>query len=487
LTSPTSGSSPALIHRPLIFDIHSLLEKKEYHDVEFVLQDDDGQEVVISAIKVILAARSDQLATMLRWGPSTEDVLPAGQGEGGEGRSQPSDEEATAQAPPRMRLRLREVDPRTFRHVLHFIHTDELPADVPTLAPRTEYMEQLLALYKAADYFWMDNLKDLVKDQLRRCVLNSPASPADLLDRMLVVEREKRFEFGFGGDFTKAFASSIEVPNLVATMEHVLCCKSKEPESALVESCLQACQTALACHGRALLANLKTSQRDQLLGMSREALEMVLACSNMVNVDEFDLFLILHYWWSRGQPRRQDEADKEEEEEQEGEDAEVDKKAKADLVLQELMSHIRLQLITSHQLATGVDQIGVVPVVALKDALTFSIMHQRVVITDVREAKTPLHSASSRHNDLEWGLLVNMTDISQLSVSLSLMTNSGSASLAGANMWVYVNREHRGTKHFTKEERLDSTGVRATFGPFPSSSSTLTVFVYLPPYCRRGS
>jgi hypothetical protein len=278
--------------RPLASAIARLLAEETFHDVVFVVRDER-----IGAVRALVAARSDHWERAF-YGPcreSTESEVVVG-----------------------------ETDPQTFRHLLHFVHTDQLPAvfDLPTdaadKAKHESPYDQFFALWELAERYNMPDLKALLCDRLQDHL--HITQPVRLLE--LVADREaempEELYEQLHGSFESALRRNVGPQNLLETFDKVLPLSPAVQQQArmkwAVEEARAACVRWIRDNGGKLMIKLirgekqqHQQQKQRWLKASAALVEAVLSCQIM-NVSELDVFEALVAWWQHDPNGRTEQA-----------------------------------------------------------------------------------------------------------------------------------------------------------------------------------
>jgi hypothetical protein len=351
--------------RPLASAIARLLAEETFHDVVFVVRDER-----IGAVRALVAARSDhwERAFYGQCRESTEREVVVG-----------------------------ETDPQSFRHLLHFVHTDQLPAvfDLPTdpaeKAKHESPYDQFFALWELAERYNMPDLKALLLDRLQDHLLIT--QPVRLLE--LVADREaempEELYEQLHDSFESAFQCNVAPQNLLETFDKVLLLSPAVEQQArvkqVVEEARAACVRCIRDNGRELamikLTKGEQQQQQRWLKASAALVEAVLSCQ--MNVSELKVFEPLAAWWQHDPDGRTEQA-----------------QAMVPRVL-------RLPLLTPAELADEVEPRGLLSMEQLKDAYKHLARHTRVVCLNAGFDDTP-RKVEERCGGHKWSFILQVAN-----------------------------------------------------------------------------
>jgi hypothetical protein len=180
-----------------------------------------------------------------------------------------------------------EADPQTFRHLLHFIYTDDLPAEFrrPDDQEDQTYeapFGQVFALLELAERYNVPDLKALLVHRLHVYLLSTP--PVRLLELIGDPEAGMSEELceSLHGAFKAAFQYGIKLSGLLETFGKVLQLKAQldaaQPRAQGVLAIGgQECFALIREKGGELMAVL-TNGDQRWLQSSPEFVETVLSC-----------------------------------------------------------------------------------------------------------------------------------------------------------------------------------------------------------------
>jgi hypothetical protein len=253
--------------------------EETFHDVVFVVGDER-----IGAVRALVAARSDhwERAFYGQCRESTEREVVVG-----------------------------EADPQTFRHLLHFVHTDQLPAafDLPITyhdqATHDAPYDQVFALWELAERYNVPDLKALLRHRLQELLLvTKPVRLLELVagdidDEGMPEELCEQLHDAFGD----AFKRNVDLRCLLETLESVLVLgpplEAHPQRKNVLELARAACVRQVRDKGQELIklvTDKKQKQQRQWVNASASLVEDVLACL-VVQVSDLMVFKALKAWW----------------------------------------------------------------------------------------------------------------------------------------------------------------------------------------------
>jgi hypothetical protein len=363
---------------PLWEAIARLTTEETFHDVVFVV----GEER-IGAVRNLIAARSDHWERAF-YGQCRESA--------------------------EREVFVCETDPQTFRHLLHFVYTDQLPAvfDLP-IAPESEAADKakrsspfdlIYALWELAERYNLPDLKALLLDRLQDHL--SITQPVRLLE--LVGDRKAGMPDGLceqlHGAFEAAFARNVGLHCLLETFDKVLTLSPAldqllQPLRVVVDGARAACVAWIRDNGRELMTALVNGDQlqRQWLNASAALVEAVLSCQ-ILDVYELQVFRALAAWWRH----------------------DVDGRT---LALRKMVPRVlQTPLLTYSDLADDVEPSGALSMEQLMDAYKIVARHTRINFSHTltpggaaRETRT--HDARG----LEWQFTLQVSDTGRMCIT----------------------------------------------------------------------
>ncbi|ELR19149.1 BTB/POZ domain containing protein [Acanthamoeba castellanii str. Neff] len=415
-----------------------------------------GQEATpVYASKVILMARSPVFEALLG-------------GNFREGQPPPSSSSSASSSLAPVfwhRAEIRDVEPRTMRHLLHSLYTDQLHPDFLSPAPYsddgnndstapTQQQQDLVALYMAADCYLVDKVRALVRRELGRSFDDDDANVLPVFDMVLAVA----------------------------------------PELAM-----HVCQPIIETHAWSLLGNQHAYLEALWLGLSDTAAARVVRM-NLRGIGEIELFGAIqrryeHHLAEAMELVEDDEDDDCEKGQENGDDKKMMKKREAAIAeaknkVAGLIEGIKTSLMSVDELCSVVEPSGLFTDAQLLAAYRHAALNHRYVIHDLWCGYS-LFNGQVEDGNIRWRLAVCRTPTSRTptswTVDFRIRTDradphsTDSLSAEGVTITIYCDR--RCVKSFWAPATTVVTMPDRLSVPFTMQPHTgrVTIFVHAPP------